>query len=111
MYLHCDPAASHYLKTLLDVLMGPENFRNEIIWKRTHAHSSSRRFGPVHDVLLFYSKSKTYSWNQLYAPYSAEYLEKYFRNEDSLYAAGDKPAHLWFHSGQKARAENAPNYG
>ena len=60
--------------------------------------------GPVHDVLLFYSKSKTYSWNQLYAPYSAEYLEKYFRNEDSLYAAGDKPAHLWFHSGQKARA-------
>lgn len=82
LYLHCDPAASHYLKALLDVVMGPENFRNEIIWKRTHAHSSSRRFGPVHDVILFYSASPAYTWTQLHTPYSDEYIEKYFRNED-----------------------------
>ncbi len=82
LYLHCDPSASHYLKILLDAVMGPENFRNEIIWKRTHAHSSSRRFGPVHDVVFFYSKSNDYTWTQLHAPYSSEYIEKYFRNED-----------------------------
>ena len=39
LYLHCDPGASHYLKIVLDHIFGPENFRNEIIWKRTHAHS------------------------------------------------------------------------
>jgi site-specific DNA-methyltransferase (adenine-specific) len=32
LYLHCDPTASHYLKLLLDAVMGAKNFRNEIIW-------------------------------------------------------------------------------
>jgi hypothetical protein len=83
LFLHCDPSASHYLKVLLDHIFGPDNFRNEIIWKRTHAHSSSRRFGPVHDVILFYSRSASYMWNQLYTPYSQEYIDKYFRNRDA----------------------------
>ncbi len=82
LFLHCDPSGSHYLKVLLDMVFGPDNFRNEVIWKRTHAHSGSRRFGPVHDVILFYSRTSTYAWNQLYAPYSEEYIRKYFRNED-----------------------------
>jgi hypothetical protein len=83
LFLHCDPSGSHYLKVLLDLIFGPDNFRNEVIWKRTHAHSGSRRFGPVHDVILFYSRSASYTWNQLYAPYESEYIEKYFRNEDA----------------------------
>ena len=47
LYLHCDPTASHYLKILLDSIYGVQNFRNEIIWRRTSAHSSAQRFGPV----------------------------------------------------------------
>jgi hypothetical protein len=82
LFLHCDPSASHYLKVLLDLVFGPDNFRNEVIWKRTHAHSSSRRFGPVHDVILFYSRTSSYSWRQLYAPYGQDYIDKYFRNSD-----------------------------
>ena len=54
LYLHCDPNASHYLKMLLDAVFGPERFLSEIIWKRTSAHSSAKRYGPVHDVILFY---------------------------------------------------------
>ena len=38
LYLHCDPTASHYLKILLDAVFGKENFRNELVWKRTNAH-------------------------------------------------------------------------
>src|SRR5437763_2917106 len=56
LYLHCDPTASHYLKIILDTIFGPTHFQNELIWKRTSAHSSAKRYGPVHDVLLFYSK-------------------------------------------------------
>jgi len=41
LYLHCDPAASHYLKVMLDGICGAENFRSEIVWKRTHAHPSA----------------------------------------------------------------------
>ena len=35
IYLHCDPTASHYLKMLMDAVMRPEQFLNEIIWRRT----------------------------------------------------------------------------
>ena len=51
LYLHCDPSASHYLKIILDSVFAPGSFRNEIIWKRSHAHSDSkqgaRHFGRV----------------------------------------------------------------
>jgi DNA modification methylase len=82
IYLHCDPTASHYLKTLMDAICGPGNFRNEIIWKRTSAHSSARRCGPVHDVLLFYAKGEGYTWNQQYQPYDPGYIETFFDHVD-----------------------------
>ncbi len=83
LYLHCDPAASHYLKALLDAVFGPANFRNEIVWKRTHAHSGSRRFGPVHDTILFYSKTSRYRWNPGYSDYPQAYLDRYYTHEDA----------------------------
>jgi site-specific DNA-methyltransferase (adenine-specific) len=61
LYLHCDPTASHYLKVLLDAVFGVENFRNEIVWKRSHAHSSAKRYGPVHDTILFYSRDEMFA--------------------------------------------------
>lgn len=82
LYVHCDPAASHYLKLLLDQIFGPDKFRNEIIWKRTHAHSSSRRYGPVHDTLLFYSKGSQFTWNPVFSQYQDSYFEKHFRQTD-----------------------------
>lgn len=82
IFLHCDPSASHYLKVLMDLIFGPDNFRNEIIWKRTHAHSSSQRFAPVHDTILFYSKTKNYIWNPQASPYEEAYVEKFFRGSD-----------------------------
>ena len=39
-------------------------FRNEIIWQRTSAHNDPRRYGRIHDVLLFYTKADRYTWNQ-----------------------------------------------
>src|SRR5215471_16018487 len=69
LYLHCDPAASHYLKIILDTIFGPTHFQNELIWKRTSAHSSAKRYGPVHDILLFYSKSDVFTWNTQYTAF------------------------------------------
>jgi len=55
LYLHCDPAASHYLKVKMDGVFGAENFRNEIIWQRTSAKGDARRKLPaIHDVILVY---------------------------------------------------------
>ncbi|MGA2590837.1 MAG: DNA methyltransferase [Bryobacteraceae bacterium] len=69
MYLHCDPTASHYLKVLIDAIFGAANFKNEIIWKRTSAHSSTRGYGAVHDTILFYGKNDSFVWNDQYGPY------------------------------------------
>ena len=83
IYLHCDPAASHYLKLLLDAVFRPENFRSEIIWRRTGSHNSSKRFGPIHDVILFYAKdaSKCY-FRRVYRPYTKGHVESYFKLQD-----------------------------
>ncbi len=82
LYLHCDPTASHYLKLLLDATFGPQNFRNEIIWKRTNAHGGSKRWGPVHDVILFYSRSNAYTWHKTFEDYSGTYVEDFYRFSD-----------------------------
>ena len=83
LYLHCDPTASHYLKVVLDTVFGAENFQNEIIWKRTSAHANvSQKYGAIHDVIYFYTKSSKFVWNQSYLPYDDEYLETFFDQID-----------------------------
>lgn len=84
LYLHCDPNASHYLKIVLDGVFGPENFRNEVIWKRTSAHSSAKRWGDVHDTLLFYSKSTNYRWNQLFQAHDAAHVASKYATKDQF---------------------------
>lgn len=83
IYLHCDPTASHYIKVMMDGIFGHQNFRNEVIWKRTSAHSGAKRYGPVHDVILFYSKSDTYTWNKVFQKYDESYVAKKFKRVDS----------------------------
>ena len=80
LYLHCDPTASHYLKLVLDAVFGPENFRNEVIWKRTSAHNSAKRFGPVHDTIFFYTKSSEYVWIPAFQPIPQETIDQWYNN-------------------------------
>lgn len=87
LYLHCDPTASHYLRIVLDAIFGPENFRSEVVWKRTSGHNSARRWGPAHDVIFFYSKSSTYTWNPVFQAHGEAHLA-------SKYATFDEHAHF-----------------
>jgi DNA modification methylase len=82
IYLHCDPTASHYIKVMMDGIFGHQNFRSELIWKRTSSHNSAKRWGPVHDVILFYSKSDNYTWNRVSQPYDEKYVEAFYRFHD-----------------------------
>ena len=84
-YYHCDWHASHYVKVMLDQIFGENNFQNEIVWKRSTAHSDARQgskhFGRLHDVLLFYTGgSDDYTWNQLYSPLSESYIASHYTN-------------------------------
>ena len=78
LYLHCDPTASHYLKTLLDAVFGNRNFRNEIIWQRTSAKGLMTRQLPTnHDIILVFQKTTTAIWNvdSTFLPYDEGALD------------------------------------
>lgn len=82
-YYHCDWHASHYVKVLLDQILGEPGFVNEIIWKRQSSHNDakqgSKHLGRVHDTLLMYAKSREYFFKHLYRPYDPEYVEQFYR--------------------------------
>jgi site-specific DNA-methyltransferase (adenine-specific) len=83
LYLHCDPTASHYLKMLMDAVFGPQNYRNEIVWRRTGTHNDARRFANVHDCILYYGRSKTVTWNRQYLPHSPKYVKGHYRPDEN----------------------------
>lgn len=86
LFLHLAPNVSHLARVLLDEIFGVDNFRAEIIWKRTTAHSDhgqgARHFGPVHDCILYFTKSDSYLWNRLTVPHSEQYIESKYRHVD-----------------------------
>jgi len=85
LYLHCDPTASHYLKLLLDAVFGPENYRNEITWKRAQTvkgnfGQGARFFGRNTDTLLFYSATENHYFETPFLPYSDDYIANAYRH-------------------------------
>ena len=83
IYLHCDDTASHYLKLVMDAIFGQQNYRTEIIWKRTSAHSDTKQgrkqHGRIHDVLLFYTKGETWTWHPVYTAYDKSYVDQFYK--------------------------------
>ena len=89
IYLHCDPTASHYLKLLMDGLFGHENFRNEIVWKRSPAGKGAKKKSNQYpnntDIILFYSKSSNYRFEQQYKELSDKQKKAYrYTEADTL---------------------------
>jgi DNA modification methylase len=84
LYLHCDPTASHYLKIMLDAIFGPAQYKNEIVWRRTftvkgNSGQGARHFGRNTDRILYYTKTDRCTFNQIYQPYSEQYVSERFR--------------------------------
>ena len=83
IYFHCDPNVSHYVKVIMDGIFGMANFRNEITWKRMSSHNDAKRWGRIHDLILFYTMSNNFTWTDAARiPYDEEYLKKSYRCED-----------------------------
>jgi site-specific DNA-methyltransferase (adenine-specific) len=66
----------------MDAIFGVKFFRNEIIWKRTSGHSDARRYGRVHDIILYYSRGNDFIWNPTQQAYDPSYVEQYYRYHD-----------------------------
>jgi DNA modification methylase len=87
IYLHVDPTASHYLKLVMDQIFGGQNFQNEIIWSYKRWPSKQTRYQRMHDVILFYSKSNEWTWNQQFDGLS-ESTRKAFKGKAQVLKAG-----------------------
>ena len=83
IFVHLDYHIGHYAKVLLDEIFGEDNFRNEIIWKRSTAHSDSSGFANLHDSIFYYTKTDDSVFKTQYVPYSQEYIDRYYRHWDS----------------------------
>ena len=63
IYVHCDDHANGYLRLLMDGVFGVENYMNELVWRRSVAHSGARRYGRITDRILYYGKSSEAYWD------------------------------------------------
>jgi site-specific DNA-methyltransferase (adenine-specific) len=70
LFFHCDRKAVHIVRILLDEVFGQENFRSEIIWHYRRWSNSQRGLLPAHQTILYYTKSKHYTFNSLWMDYS-----------------------------------------
>ena len=77
IYVHLDWHIGHYVKILLDEVFGEENFRNEIVWKRTTAHSDAQTYGVNCDSIYYYSRRDDFVFNEGFQAYSDEYLARF----------------------------------
>lgn len=81
IYVHLDYHIGHYVKILMDEIFGEENFRNEIVWKRSTAHSDSEYYGNNFDMIFFYTKSSSAVFNTVYQNYEDDYLARFSQSD------------------------------
>lgn len=110
IYVHCDWRVNSHIRLVLDEVFGAKNFKNEITWKRTSAHSSANRYGANTDTILFYSRTDKFLFNQIYQKYDSEYVTR-FKYEDvdgrkwvdfDLTGAGAGPSRVFGDKGEIA---------
>lgn len=82
IYVHLDYHIGHYVKILMDEVFGEDNFRNEIVWKRSTAHNDSTGYANLHDCIFYYSKSSDLYFDIPMVPYTQEYIDRYYNKTD-----------------------------
>jgi adenine-specific DNA-methyltransferase len=79
LFVHLDPNRAHYVRVLLDEVMGESNYVNEVIWQQTSAHNDPGRFGRIHNNILVYRKSGVAEIATRLGTRSQSYVENWFK--------------------------------
>ena len=79
IFVHLDWKKGHYVKVLIDEMMGEQNLRNEVIWKRTDSHKGTEKLSTIHDTLFFYAKSDVHHPYPIFTPYSENRLTNAYK--------------------------------
>jgi DNA modification methylase len=83
-FVHLGVNVSAYARPILSEVFGPDAYTNEIVWKRSSAHSDigqgAMHLGRLHDVIYWYRASENSTVNMQYEPYSEEYLASAYKH-------------------------------
>ena len=83
IFVHLDPTKVHYVKVIMDEVFGSDGFRNEIVWRNNNAHNSAtEQFGPIHQNILYYTKSDKFTLHPGLRPFTAGYIKDRFKYSD-----------------------------
>jgi adenine-specific DNA-methyltransferase len=83
IYLHIDYKIGHYVKIIMDEVFGKSNFRNDIARIKCNPKNFARKgYGNVKDLILFYSKTDNFTWNEPYSEMTGEDIERLFSKID-----------------------------
>ena len=87
IYVHCDWRMSGNVRKILDEVFGGDNFINEVIWKRTSAHSDAKQgakfFGQQHDTIFYFRRSDRFIFNTIFTEYDDAYLQSNYNLVDA----------------------------
>jgi DNA modification methylase len=87
IYVHLDTKMVHYVKVVMDELLGQYNLINVITWQRSHAHGDTgqgaKHFGRVTEQILAYSKSEQFTFIPKYVPYTEDIKDRDYKYTDS----------------------------
>ena len=86
IFLHCDHTVNSYLRIVMDAIFGKKNFRNEVVWSYGGPRAIKTAFPRKHDTIFFYSKTKSYTFNEQRDELPAYLYER---------ARKDKDGRLW----------------
>lgn len=97
IFVHCDASANYLIRSLLNDIFGPDQFRSEIIWSYKRWSNSKKGLLPAHQTIYFYSKTDSFTFNTLYTSYSEstnvdQILQRRSRNPQgkSIYARDEQ---------------------
>jgi len=82
IYVHLDWRVGHYVKVVLDEIIGKQYFRNDLRWKRQPvrgAKATGTQYARNSDIIYFYTKRDNASWNNAYKPYDPAFVKAKFR--------------------------------
>ena len=83
IYVHIDYKIGHYVKIIMDEIFGAKNFRNDITRIKCNPKNFKRKgYGNIKDLILFYSKTDNFIWNEPYIPHAEEDLKRLFPKID-----------------------------
>ena len=87
IYVHCDWRVNSYIRAVMNEVFGIKNLINEICWKRAHTvkgniGQGSKYMGANTDTIFAFSKSPEYQFNNVFLPYSEDYIRTFFKYTD-----------------------------